>query len=155
MPALPSVRCKQGAALRHRCVLRAVAALLTAGCAMGPAPSPFVITTDASQYILPTAGLVVVHAVATNSGDQTLYLLPFEWNVQSRSANGSWQSGPDTSGVITGLTPVMAVAVGASVSDSVVIGAPGTYRMRLSYGTDSNHATARVAVSSSFTVNKP
>ena len=129
---------------------RAVAAgslLLAAGCATGPDPSQLLVSSTANRYVVPAP----VEIVAKNQSDQPLFLLPCEEH-EERSSGGQWKAIPNPA--CASIDALVRVAPGATVSIGVpFVGAPGTYRVGVSYATDSSFAAAQQqSFSNSFTV---
>ena len=120
--------------------------LFTAGCATGPTSSPLLVSASAGQYEVPA----VAQVLATNQSDRPLYLFPCI-QVQQQSTTGSWVS--EANGGCSSTTVLLRVAPGATDSAlSATFFTSGTWRVGVSYGTDSSGARSGESFSNSFAV---
>jgi hypothetical protein len=132
--------------------------MMVACSATGPKPG-LVIATDAARYSVSASDSRMVHFVATNRSEGTLYFLDcagagpgFAADVQS--ANGAWF--PSGYGGLylceSGAGPSRLPA-GGQFSDSLAFGIPGRYRISVPYTADSGATTYTPAHSNAFTVD--
>ena len=119
------------------------------GCATDPTPSALLVSSTSNTFVPPAT----VEIVATNRSDRPLFLKPC-LGEQRRSAGGSWQGIPD--GACTAVDALALVKPGATDSIPMPwLSTPGTYRIAVSYTTDSSFsASAKQSLSNSFDVVK-
>ena len=122
--------------------------LLAAGCLTGPTPSPLLVSSNSTRYVLGAP----IELLATNVSDRPLFV--YSCMFPEEFEGGEWQDDPHF--MCNSTAHFIRLSPGATDTTAMtwvgLLLGPGTYRIPVSYSTDSSFANSRGSVSNRFAV---